>query len=132
MLYNLSEPKIQYTNDFEYRACLRKLFCMVSPETTDLDDIDEVSKDELEYDPDACNKSLDFIYSNTSEHPLFQELYDVGAAKMLSLDRTIGLAVLMSYDYMALFHQCIYCYMKTPDEFLETNDAFVSLKKKIT
>jgi hypothetical protein len=76
-------------------------------------------------------RSMDFVYEKTFESALFQELYDIAASKMISMDRSIGLAVLFSYDYMALFHRCLCCYFTKHEDFTETHDSYVSLKKKL-
>jgi len=143
--YNLSEKVIHYTNDFEYRAWLRYLFCMrfsdedednknngSTPITDEDDDIDIITRDELDYNEQASIDALDYVYVQTKDNTLFQELYSLAASKMLSLDRNIGLSVLYSYDYMALFHCCVCCYIEKPDEFDETNEWFTCLRKKLT
>jgi hypothetical protein len=109
---------------------------MISPEVEkdgmdDSFEIDEITRDELDYDESAASKILDFVFEKTFENALFQELYDIAAAKMISMDRSIGLAVLFSYDYMALFHRCLCCYFTNPADFSETSDSYVCLKKKI-
>jgi hypothetical protein len=132
MLYNTSSPVLHYSNDLEYRSCMRRIFCMVSPIITDeSSDIDEITLDEQDYDESASSKMMDFVYEKTFEHVLFQELYDIAASKMISLDRSIGLAVLFSYDYMTLFHRCLCCYFTKHEDFTETHDSYVSLKKKL-
>lgn len=121
---------IHYSNDTEYRACLRALFSM--KHVIQLDpDLDEITRDEQDYDIDAASQKLDFIFETTSGHPTFQELYDIAASKMISTDRSIGLSVLFSYDYLALFHQCLCSFYNDPYGFDESNAAFVALKKKI-
>jgi hypothetical protein len=125
-----TDPNIQYSNDFEYRDALRKILCMKSIEEID-QDIDEVTRDEQDYDMDAATKSLDYVYDNTCKNPLFQELYDSAASKMISMDRSIGLSVLFSYDYMGLFHYCLCSYFDEPASFDEKNEAYVALKKKL-
>ena len=50
---------------------------------------------------------------------------------MLSQDREIGLAVLYSYDYMLLFHNCFVEYYKNPSEYDEKKDSFIQLSKKL-
>jgi len=121
---------IQYSNDREYRASLRELFSMKRVIRLD-PDLDEISRDEQDYDIDAASQKMDFIFERTSDHPRFQELYDIAASKMISTDRNIGLSVLFSYDYLVFFHRCLCSYFDDPDEFDETNAAFVALKKKI-
>jgi hypothetical protein len=131
MFYNTATT-IQYSNDVEYRTCMRNLFCMVSPIITDdTSDIDDITLDEQDYDEAAASKTMDFVYEKTFESALFQELYDIAASKMISMDRSIGLAVLFSYDYMALFHRCLCCYFTKHEDFTETHDSYVSLKKKL-
>jgi hypothetical protein len=121
---------IQYSNDREYRASLREIFSMKRVIRLD-PDLDEISRDEQDYDIDAASQKMDFIFERTSGHPRFQELYDIAASKMISMDRNIGLSVLFSYDYLALFHRCLCSFFDDPDEFDEANMAFVALKKKI-
>ena len=132
-MYNTSSPVLQYCSNEEYRTCLRGIFCMVSPNIAidDNSDIDEITRDEQDYDEASASKTMDFIYEKTFEHVLFQELYDIAASKMISMDRSIGLAVLFSYDYMALFHRCLCCYFTKPEDFTEIHDSYVSLKKKL-
>lgn len=73
--YNLSEKVIQYNNDFEYRAWLRKLFCMrfsdedednknngPTPITNEDDDMDIITRDELDYNEQASIDALDYVY----------------------------------------------------------------------
>ena len=135
-IYNCDLENVSYTNDLEYRAWIRKIFCMQMPndaETADqFEGMDEVSKDELLYDENAVMKALDFVYAKTRNKKLFKELYDLGAATMLSTDRSIGLSVLFSYDYMSHFHKCVICFLKTPENFNETNESYLYLKKKLT
>jgi hypothetical protein len=126
---------VAYNNDFEYRACLRKLFCMILPNDTDAtidDDIDEVTRDELNFDQTACDTSMTFVYDKTIHHPLFQRLYDTSAAFMISTDRSIGLSVLFSYDYLKLFHNCLNAFFVNPETFDENSPAFTRLWKKLT
>ena len=65
---------------------------------------DEETRDEQNYDERMCCKMMDFVYSKTRSHPLFIELYTLGAAAMMSVDQEIGLVVLFAYDYLPFFH----------------------------
>ena len=130
ILYDISEKEIKYSNDFEYRSNLRKVFGMKSPEDLS-DDIDEVSRDEQDFDMENTSKCLDYVYETTCNNKWFQELYDSAAEKMISMDRTIGLSVLFSYDYFARFHKCLCCYYEDPDNFDDKSLAFIELKKKL-
>jgi len=131
MPYDTSDKNVTYNNDFEYRAWIRRIMCMIPPKDID-DDIDEISRDEMTFDEAASETALNYVYDRTQHHPLFQELYSLGAATMFSLDRSFGISVLFSYDYMALFHQCICCFFETPDEFTENFSPYVCLRKKLT
>jgi len=120
-----------YDSDQEYRAFLRNLIQMdptVFYETEDIkcDPTDpKVSPetiDEYNYDSVAVAKYLDKVYLDTKDRPEFQRLYTAAAALMFSENPEIGLAVLMSYDYLAYFYQSYSIFSKdpahwTPDEF---------------
>lgn len=122
---------VDYENDSQYRACLRKTFCMITP--GDLyTDVDAITLDENDFDGEATTQAMDFVFARTHHNPLFCYLYDQAAAKMLSTDREIGLAVLFSYDYMALFHKCIQCFLERPDEFTRDCGEYKELHNKIT
>lgn len=128
--YDTSEKNIYYSNDFEYRAWMRRLFCMVSPKDID-QDIDEVSRDEMDYDDVSTSLLLDHIYESTSHNSLFQQLYECAAALMLSEDKSIGLCVLFSYNYFQYFHKCLCCFFETPDEFTENHPVYLQMREKI-
>ena len=126
--YNTDIVFITYIDDQSYRQCLRDLFFMNSHIQEDLD---EITQDEQNYDIDAANKAMDYIYAQTKDNIHFQNLYDCAAAKMFSTDREIGLAVLFSYDYMKYFHSCVVDYLEDPIHFDDTNEHYVTLYKKI-
>jgi len=130
--YDTSVEELTYANDAEYRQTVRRLFCMISPKDMNIDDLDEITRDEQDFDPEAAESTMDHIYEKTKGNPLFQQLYDGAAAKMISMDRSIGLAVLCSYDYLALFHKCLCLYLNRPNDFNESSDEYVRLVKKMT
>ena len=115
MHYRVETP-VKYTNTAEYRQCLRALFEM-NQETyeqniRDLENhndetMDPETHDEMSYDDDAANKSMDYVFECTKCVVEFRELYLKAAAKMLSEDPSIGLAILFSYDYLYHFHACL-------------------------
>ena len=129
--YQYQLRNVRYENDSGYRSCMRKLFCMITPEDLDTD-LDEITMDENDYDEEAATKAMDFIYAKTHKHPVFRTLYEKGAGCMLSTDPEIGLAVLFSYDYMAMFHKCIRCFFENPDNFNEECDEYAELHTKLT
>lgn len=123
--YNLD---VAYSNDIEYRQCIRRLFCMIPKENNDDEFMDEITRDENNYDDETAKKALDYVYDHTQRHPLFMKLYEMAAGHMLSLDNTIGLSVLCSYDYLHLFHKCIQCFMTEPEAFNKTHPSYIKIK----
>jgi len=121
---------IVYINDMQYRQCLRDVFCMIPHDDSD-DEIDEITRDENNYDEENAKKALDYIYCNTNEHPLFNHLYKKAASHMLSLDESIGLSVLCSYDYLQMFHKCVQCFMNERDNFNDMNPSYVKLNNAL-
>ena len=128
--YNVEEETvIEYTNDQEYRQCLRRVFHMTLRKNEH--DLDEHSFDEINFDEEATTKAMDYVYEKTCHHPFFRKLYLLAASKMFSLDTGIGLAVVFSYDYFMLFHKCFLHYMRNPDEFDESHEVCQKMMDKI-
>lgn len=109
---------IQYSNNAEYRQCLRNLFGMVENPNVD-HTLDEISKDELNYDESSTEKWMAWISEQTKDCYELNELYKLAAATMISLDRETGVAVLFSFDYFVDFHQLLIIFFKTPGRDLE-------------
>jgi hypothetical protein len=82
--YNLDKD-VSYTNNREYRKCLRELFNMKCIINEDLNDIDEETKDELLYDENTMSAIMDEIFNATKNNELFNELYDLAAIKDKSI-----------------------------------------------
>ena len=127
--YDLNKD-VYYTNNREYRKCLRELFNMKCIINEDLNDIDEETKDELLYDENTMSAIMDEIFNATKNNELFNELYDLAAARMFSTDRTIGQAVLLSYDYLCFFHNCLASFLR--GNFDNKNEFYLLLKIKLT
>jgi len=124
---------MQYNNNTEYRQCLRNFFHMNS-ETYQKNiqvDWDAETIDEMSYDDEAASKILDQIYESTKHNILFDKIYLSAAAKMMSLDPEIGLAVCMSYDYFKGFCECLDLYRKTPAQFTEDSKQYKDLYTKL-
>lgn len=124
---------MQYNNNTEYRQCLRNFFHMNS-ETYQKNiqvDWDAETIDEMSYDEEAASKVLDQIYESTKHNILFDKIYISAAAKMMSLDPEIGLAVCMSYDYFKGFCECLELYRKTPAQFTEDSKPYQDLYTKL-
>ena len=111
--------EIKYADDAEYRNCIRQIFGT------------ENSDDDMLYDDKTVSTGLDYIYEKTKSVPVFRDLYLIGAAKMLSSDLEIGMAIVFSYDYFELFHLCLVDFMK--DGVLESeNENYKNLHKKMS
>jgi hypothetical protein len=126
--------EIQYNNNIEYRHYLRMLFKMNSSNFSEeslLEDLDDETRDELEYDESSAIMGMDWIYSKICDNTLFQILFDKAAAKFLSENREIGIAVLLSYDYLALFHNCMRTYLTNPADFTEIHPTYLALFEKL-
>lgn len=111
-----SNTPVKYTNATEYRQCLRDLFEMNQEkyeqqirelENHNDETLDPETHDEMSYDDDAANRSIDYVFECTKDVAEFRNLYLKAAAKMLSEDPTIGIAIMFSYDYLYYFHACL-------------------------
>jgi hypothetical protein len=95
-----------------------------------MEDLDDETKDELLFDEGAMNRTMDYIYDKTKQNECFKEFYVLAAARMFSQDDQIGLAVLFSYDYFALFHACLVEFLEK-HQFQEKSINYINLKNKI-
>ena len=103
------QSNIQYSNNNEYRKCLRVVFQMNTinfPDTTTMD-LDDETADEMMYDDKAANMMMDLVYDRTKSDPDFIVLYEKAASFMLSTDHNTGLSILFSYDYLDRFHSLL-------------------------
>jgi len=125
---------IEYSNDTEYRHCLRKLFKMNPTNYPDISEmnLDEITKDEQSYDLDAANITMDYIFEITKTIPEVINLYEKTASFMFSTDPNIGLTIMLGYDYLDLFHQLIIKIVSgiSTEELVQT-DAYKQLYAKI-
>ena len=132
-MYNIN-VKVEYNDNKSYRECLRKIANMdisnLNIPFDQMEDLDEETKDELLFDENAMNKTMDFVFEKTINNDCFKELYLLGSSKMFSLDENIGLAVLFSYDYLELFHLCLVEFFEK-NEFNEKSIYYINLKNKI-
>ena len=130
---------IEYNSTREYRASLRKLFSMDAKNYVDKinlikqsEILDEETEDELAYDEESSSKIMDYVFEKTKENSGFDKLYELAAGRMFSTDRTIGLAVLFSYDYLQHFHVCLVEYFKVIPEDITTISSYNNLKKLLS
>ena len=125
---------MNYTDNSQYRQCIRNYFNMTQQACSQniQQDWDEETIDEMSYDDSAISKGLDVIYDKTKNHPLFKTIYQNAAAKMISMDNEIGLAVCISYDYFKYFHACIMLYDRDPSGFIESSQEYQTMIQKLT
>ena len=129
--YNVSKLFLEYKTNQEYRKNIREIFNMKpTPENTD-SDFDDETNDELDYESKKIEKTMNTLFEQTKNNVLFQILYDLAAAKMISLDRSIGQSILFSYDYLYLFHACLCVFIVSPLEFNENCEYYIQLKEKL-
>ena len=123
--------KVNYNTDAEYRLSLRKLFKMNDQPTFD-PSLDEISKDENNYDEETIKLWMNWISEQTEECYELNELYKLAAATMISLDRDTGLAVLFSFDYFSDFHSLLTIYFKNPKQDLEMTTSYEGLWRRLS
>jgi hypothetical protein len=130
-----------YDSDQTYRAFLRQIMQMDPTKFYETEEIkcdptdpkvSEETIDEYNYDGAAVAKYLDGVYQSTQSRPEFQRLYTAAAALMFSEKPDIGLAVLMSYDYLAHFYHIYSAYLQAPDSWsVETDEFYQKLVNRI-
>ena len=124
---------IKYSNDNEYRQCIRQVFQMnacLFPDTSNLD-LDDVTQDEMMYDTQSADM-MDFVYEHTNTKNEFINLYTQAASFMFSTDINIGLAILFGYDYLDLFHPVLKLLFSNPsDTNLTQSIEYIQLYDKL-
>jgi len=122
-----------YSNNKEYRQAIRQFFHMnidvIEAEIKQYD-YDEETQDELLFDEDAMNLGMTNILEKTLGNHLFDELYCLAAAQMISMDKETGLCVLLSYDFFSDFYNVWTAYLENPNNFSETNAFYILLKNR--
>jgi len=120
--------KISYHSNKEYRDCIRHIFKFSKnnisgyadlPKEHILENIDEESKDEMEFDIYKMEEGLNLLFEKTIGYPLFEELYILAAATMISTNVKIGQTVLFSYDYFHLFYVCLWHFFMKKNKKIE-------------
>lgn len=136
-LFSKFPSSISYQNNTEYRAWIRRIFCFnkgVKTYYADLTEndmtmeIDEESRDEMEFDLDSMQIGLDYLFENTIDSPLFEELYILSAATMFSTDVKIGQSVLCSYDFFYLYYTCLWYFIMDKSRKIETISEYQQLR----
>jgi len=124
----MEKKEYTYTTTKEYREVFRQITNQSTFSVVDAPnphDIDEETLDELAYDEAAVGAFLEKMYLATRSHPLFQAIYGLAAAKMISTDCSIGMTVLLSYDYLWAFYPCYCDFINDSNWFDETNEWYI-------
>lgn len=127
-MYNFATV-VNYNDNFSYRNTIRNLFSLKTIDQHT--EIDIETSDENDYDEDAMNKGLDYIYMITKDEPLFIELYKKSAGQMLSEDIHIGMSILLSYSNLKEFHACLVEYKTNTSEFNRDNEKYAKIYTKV-
>ena len=129
-----------YSTNKEYRQTLRKFFKMnvesieheLNKQMSDGDcEYDDESYDEALYDSEAVDRSMTYIIQKTANNHLFDELYELAAAKLFSTDKPSGLCILLSYDFFQEFYTLWMLYDMNESALTSSSAAFVTLKTKL-
>ena len=135
-LYQLPTP--EYNSNEEYRSSLRTVFHMnyetYMKNIKNLQEqveekFDKETLDELEFDEEAVQGAMDFVYDRTKNNELFINIYKLAAAKMISTDVEIGMSICFSYDYFRYFHTCLSLYLENASNFDENSNAYKYMVK---
>ena len=132
---------LSYTNDTEYRNSIRNVFQMdttqicpyadLTAEEIDMSQVDDVSKDEMQYYMKSMDIRLSELFELTKEIPLFQDLYTRAAARMFSDDRLIGQVVLCAYDNFALYYSVIWFFLHGGVRSVEMSNEYQRLSAQL-
>jgi|TARA_B100002019_G_C21200506_1_gene563763 hypothetical protein len=129
-MYNIN-ANIDYSDNTSFRNALRDVFNMKCIEDVNNSDLDDESRDELLYDEKTVNNCMTFILETTKDNPIFIELYQITAGRVLSTDLGIGLSILFSYDNLKLFHLLLKDFFKDPYNYDKSFDSYKNLYNHI-
>ena len=130
-LFSTFPSIISYQSNKEYRDWIRRIFHFAKDAKTYYADLtendmesdasmDAESKDEMEFDDVNMERGLDFLFEKTKDNFIFEELYLLAAATMISTDIKIGQAILCSYDFFHLYYTCLWYFLCDPQRKIET------------
>lgn len=125
-----------YSNNKEYRQALRKFFQMniesVKSKLDDREIYDDETYDEMLYDDHAAHIAIETIIKKTIDNTLFNTLYSLAAAKMISLDKETGLCILLSYDYFSDFYKLWCVYDSNPNNINNQSELYTNLYNRLS
>ena len=129
-MYNIN-ANIDYSDNTSFRNALRDVFNMKCIEDVNNSELDNETRDELLYDENTVNNCMTFILETTKDNPIFVELYQITAGRVLSTDLGIGLSILFSYDNLKLFHLLLKDFFKDPYNYNKSFDTYTNLYNHI-
>jgi|LauGreDrversion4_1035100.scaffolds.fasta_scaffold116359_3 NAD(P)H-dependent flavin oxidoreductase YrpB (nitropropane dioxygenase family) len=139
-LFSCFPSSINYKTNQEYRNWIRRIFHFTKDAKTyyanlkenDFEtNIDEESKDEMDYDYDSMKIGLDIILEKTINETIFKEMYTFAAAAMFSTDVKVGQVVLCSYDYFHLYFTCLWFFFLEKDTKIESLASYQDLMARL-
>lgn len=139
-LFSCFPSTITYKSNKEYRHWIRRIFHFTKDaktyyanlnETDFETDIDEESKDEMDYDYDSMKIGLDLLFETTIIEPIFEDMYLLAATTMFSTDVKIGQVVLCSYDYFYLYFTCLWHFYLEKDTKIDTLPSYQNIMSRL-
>lgn len=139
-LFSCFPSSISYKSNKEYRQWIRRIFHFTKDaktyyanlnETDFETEIDEESKDEMDYDYDSMKTGLDILFETTKDEPVFEEIYLLAAATMFSTDVKIGQVVLCSYDYFHLYFTCLWHFFLEKETKMESLSSYQQIMSRL-
>jgi hypothetical protein len=91
------------------------------------DEFDKETRDEIEYDDESAGLMMQYIRNHTKELPIFHKLYELAAARFLSRDHEIGVAILYAYEYLPFFHKCLCIFFNNAADLTEQSPDYETL-----
>ena len=134
---NILKTPIIFNNSSDYRNTLR-IFCNmdcsnneITEQINQIENIDNETRDELLYDPDAIKNKMDEIYDITKNDEIWKSIYLSAAAKFFSTDESIGICILFTYDYFSYFYECYDIFLNDRENWSNTNESYKKLLENL-
>jgi len=128
----LSGDDLYYGTDSAYRKLIRKITNMDLSKSRlhseiDYSELDDVTRDEMDYDEDAMMEFMNVVWKYTKQNVDLCELYQYSAGAMFSTDPEVGIVVLFAYDYLPLFYPVLYAFSQNPNIEVDTHPNYNAL-----
>jgi hypothetical protein len=103
----------------------------ITEQINQIENIDNETRDELLYDPDAIKNKMDEIYDITKNDEIWKSIYLSAAAKFFSTDESIGICILFTYDYFSYFYECYDIFLNDRENWSNTNESYKKLLENL-